>query len=73
MNGRALEWISRMRCCTKAQWKIRTIFNDIVKEVSQVSPLISTLLGPTCKIEGYCPEGKDSCKNRGVVIIKEQK
>jgi len=71
INARTLEWISRMRSCFKAQWEIRNIVNKMIEEVKEVSPYIHRLLGPTCKIEGYCPEGKDSCKNRGVVIIKK--
>lgn len=72
INGRSLEWISRMRCCNKAQWPIRNIANQMVDEVSKVAPLIGEGLGPTCKVEGYCPEGKDSCKNRGVVILAKK-
>ena len=71
MNGRTLEWISRMRCCNKAQWEIRNIFNKIVSDVKKVNPLIGKCLGPTCIVEGYCPEGKDSCRKRGVVVIKK--
>ena len=43
----------------------------MVKEVKEVAPLIGEGLGPTCEVLGYCPEGKDSCKNRGVVIKKK--
>ena len=68
MNARSLCWISKMRCCNKAQWEIRKIVNKWVSDVKSVSPLIGGLLGPTCVTMGYCPEGKDSCKNRGVVI-----
>lgn len=73
MNGRTLEWISRMRCCNKAQWEIRNIANQMVGYASGVAPLLGEGLGPTCKVLGYCPEGKDSCKNRGVVIKKADK
>ena len=68
MNARSLCWISKMRCCNKAQWEIRKIVNKWVSDVKSVSPLIGGLLGPTCVTMGYCPEGKDSFKNRGVVI-----
>ena len=70
MNGRALEWITRMRCCNKTQWETRNIFNKIVELCKDEAPLFAEGLGPTCKVEGYCPEGKDSCKNRGVVVKK---
>lgn len=72
MNGRTLEWISRMRCCNKAQWEIRNIANAMVDQASKVAPLIGEGLGPTCKVLGYCPEGKDSCKARGVVILSKK-
>ena len=68
MNARTLEWISRMRCCNKAQWEIRGLVNQMVSEASRVAPLIGEGLGPYCKVEGFCPEGKDSCKARGVVV-----
>lgn len=68
MNARTLEWISRMRCCNKAQWEIRGLVNQMVAYAKGVSPLIGEGLGATCDVFGYCPEGKDSCKNRGVVI-----
>lgn len=73
MNGRTLEWISRMRCCNKAQWEIRNIANEMVSLAKDVSPLIGEGFGPTCRVFGYCPEGKDSCKNRGVVVKKMEK
>ncbi len=73
MNARELIWFSRMRSCNKAQKGIRNISNQMVAEVSKVSPGIGSLLGPSCKVEGICPEGKDSCKARGVVVLKKEK
>lgn len=61
MNGRTLEWISRMRCCTKAQWEIRNIANEMVKQVKEIAPLYSKCLGATCDVFKYCPEGRESC------------
>lgn len=72
MNGRTLEWISRMRCCNKAQWEIRNVANSMVEQASKVAPLIGEGLGPYCKVMGYCPEGKDSCKARGVVVLSKK-
>ena len=73
MNLRELIWFSKMRSCNKAQKGIRNISNQMVSEVSKVSETIGSLLGPTCKVDGYCPEGKDSCKLRGVVVLKKEK
>lgn len=61
MNGRTLEWISRLRCCTRAQWEFRNIANSMVRQVKEVAPLFGNSLGATCDIFGYCPEGKKSC------------
>lgn len=72
MNGRELVWFSKMRCCNKAQWPIRKIANQMVADVRKVSPLLAEGLGPSCMTEHYCPEGKDSCKNRGIVVLKKE-
>lgn len=61
MSARTLQWISRLRCCNKAQWQIRNIANDIVKEVKKVAPLIGKGLGPTCITNHICNEGRESC------------
>lgn len=61
MNGRALQWISRMRCCNKAQWQIRKIAWGMVNEVKKVSPLFGEWLGPTCMTDKFCGEGRESC------------
>jgi len=73
MNARTLMWISRMRCCNKAQWEIRDLANQMVALAKHKSPLIGNGLGKTCEVLQYCPEGKDSCKNRGVVTKKLEK
>jgi len=73
MNLRELIWFSKMRSCNKAQKSIRNISNQMVDEVKRVSSSVGSLLGPTCKVDGYCPEGKDSCKARGVVVLKKEK
>ena len=73
MSARTLEWISRMRSCNKAQWEIRGLVNQMVAHAKKVSPLIGEGLGPSCEVLGVCPEGKDSCKARGVVILSKKK
>ena len=69
MDGRTLEWISRMRCCNKAQWEIRNLLNDMVSQVREIAPIYVKALGATCDVYGYCPEGKESC---GKVKCKEK-
>ena len=61
MNARNLQWITKMRCCNKAQWQIRYIAKDIANQVREISPLIGKGLGPTCVTNFVCNEGKESC------------
>lgn len=72
MNARTFKHFSSLRCCNKAQWEIRKLAQEMKEQASKVTPLISTKFGPKCITEGYCPEGKDSCKNRGVVIKQKE-
>lgn len=61
MNARNIQWVTRLRCCNKAQWQIRFIANDIRKQVSDVAPLIGRGLGATCMTDRYCGEGRECC------------
>ena len=49
---------------------MKNIADTFAKDVKSVEPLIGKCIGATCEVLGYCPEGKDSCKNRGVVTKK---
>lgn len=62
-----------MRCCNKAQWEIRELMTNLKDQVKEVNPLIGTMLGANCEVNNYCPEGKDSCKNRGAVVKQKIK
>lgn len=70
INGSSLAWISRMRCCNKAQAAIRKIVNEMCDEVRPISPLYGSYLGASCDVFGYCPEGKESC---GKILVKRKK
>lgn len=72
MNLRELIWFARMRSCNKAQKSIRNLSNAVVEEITNIFPSLGALLGPTCKVDGVCYEGKDSCKARGVVVLKKE-
>ena len=60
INARSLMWISRVRCCNRAQWEIRRIINTMTSEVKKVAPIIGKGFGPTCVINRTCTERK-SC------------
>lgn len=61
VNARSFMWISRMRCCNRAQWQIRNIVNSMAEQVKSVAPLIGKGLGPNCVVNHICPEGAKSC------------
>lgn len=63
INGREFMWISRLRCCKRAQWEIREAANEMVSLVQKESELYGKYLGAPCGVVGKCPEGKHSCGN----------
>lgn len=60
MNARTLLHFLRLRSCNRAQWEIRELAIEMVKELKKVSPIIFKNAGPSC-ITGPCPEGKMTC------------
>ena len=60
MNARSLNNFFRHRCCTRAQWEIRELADEMLKLVCEVAPSLFVRSGPPC-VSGPCPEGKMSC------------
>ncbi|MBQ1436171.1 MAG: FAD-dependent thymidylate synthase, partial [Clostridia bacterium] len=60
MNARSLHNFFRLRCCNRAQWEIRGVAVDMLKEVKRVAPALFKNAGPGCA-RGACTEGKMSC------------
>lgn len=60
-NARSLLHFFRLRTCTRAQWEIRTIAKQMLKEVKKVAPVLFEKAGPPCETDNYCPEGELSC------------
>ncbi len=60
MNARELLHFFTLRCCNRAQWEIRTMAKQMLKEVKRVAPLLFEDAGPAC-LRGPCPEGEFSC------------
>lgn len=59
-NARELLHIFKLRCCNRAQWEIREIAMNMLKEVKDIAPTIFENAGPPCVL-GPCPEGQLSC------------
>lgn len=64
MNARELLHFFNLRCCSRAQWEIRAIANEMVKLCKEVAPALFRYAGPSC-VSGPCPEGEKSCKKGG--------
>lgn len=64
MNARSLRNFFHHRCCSRAQWEIRTLADEMLRLVTEVSPALFSRSGPPC-VSGPCPEGKMSCGRAG--------
>jgi len=62
MNARELLHFFEQRCCNRAQWEIRTMADEMLKQCKEVAPLLFKKAGAPCTY-GSCPEGKMCCGN----------
>ena len=60
MNVRSLFNFFRHRCCSRAQWEIKTVADEMLKLCREVAPNVFKNAGPSC-LAGKCPEGKMTC------------
>ncbi|MDV3426318.1 MAG: FAD-dependent thymidylate synthase [Bacillota bacterium] len=60
MNARSLMNFFRERCCQRAQWEIRALADEMLKQVKKAAPNLFKYAGPSC-VNGPCNEGKMSC------------
>lgn len=60
MNARALFNFFTLRCCTRAQWEVRDLADQMLACVKEVAPTVFKSCGPSC-VRGACKEGKMSC------------
>lgn len=68
MNARSLINFFRLRTCNRAQWEIRNLAIDMLKEVKNVYPALFKNAGPGC-VNGPCPEGNMTCGK--IVEVRE--
>lgn len=71
MNVRSLYNFFNLRCCTRAQWEIRALAEEMLRQVKQVAPTLFSKSGPPC-VAGPCPEGKMSCGKAPLIREKYQ-
>lgn len=61
MNARSLFNFFSKRCCERAQWEIKELAYEMLKECKRVAPILFRNCGPSC-YKGSCKEGKLSCR-----------
>lgn len=66
-NARSLMNLFRIRCCNRAQWEIRQLAIEMLKQVLKVAPDLFKNAGPGCVV-GPCPEGKMTCGKKIEVV-----
>jgi len=70
MDGRALMHFFGLRCCIRAQWEVKDLSDEMLRQVREVEPELFSGAGPYCFQLGRCPEGRFTCGRMGVVIEK---
>jgi len=61
LNGRSLMHLFGLRLCTRAQWEIRGMAEEMLRQVREAEPVLFAGAGPYCVQLGRCPEGRFSC------------
>lgn len=72
MNARELLHFFGYRCCARAQWEIRELANEMLKQVKGVAPVIFENAGPNCVKLSYCPEGDLKSAECNISEIKKR-
>ena len=60
MNVRELRHFFSLRMCSRAQWEIRRMAEEMFRLCYETAPSLFRYAGPAC-LRGKCPEGEKSC------------
>ncbi len=69
MNARELTHFFSLRCCSRAQWEIRALADEMLRLAKEAAPAIFEDAGPGC-VRGACPEGARTCGKAAAVREK---
>lgn len=72
MNARELRHFFNVRCCARAQWEMREVATEMLKQAKKEAPALFENAGPTCVEKGYCSEGKMKPSQCDIAKIKKQ-
>ncbi len=68
INARELNHLIKLRACNRAQWEIRKIAIEMLQQLRRSYPELFLYFGPSCYVNGVCPEGKLTCNKMNEVI-----
>lgn len=68
MNARELQWFIRLRSCSRAQWEVRDIAVELLRQLRHSFPALFDRFGPSCFADGRCPEGRLTCGRMDEVV-----
>lgn len=57
MNARELRHFFALRCCNRAQWEIRALADEMLRQCREVAPILFGECGPGC-MTGGCREAR---------------
>ena len=72
MNARELRHFFNLRCCARAQWEMREVAVEMLKQTRKAAPALFEGCGPTCVEIGYCSEGKMKPKECNIEELKKR-
>ena len=61
MDGRCLMHFFGLRLCNRAQWEVREMAEEMLRQARVVESELFRMAGPYCIQLGECPEGRFSC------------
>lgn len=61
MNAREILHFTNLRTCTRAQWVIRDLANEMMVQLKKADKSMFEGFGPSCYTFGICPEGRMCC------------
>jgi len=68
MDGRSLIHFFGLRCCIRAQWEVKELSDEMLRQVREAEPELFSGAGPYCFQLGRCPEGRFTCGRMGEVV-----
>lgn len=72
MNARELRHFFNLRCCARAQWEMREVATEMLRQAKKATPALFENAGPSCVELGYCTEGKMKPQECNIAEIKKR-